>query len=52
MPFSKITKGKDKGKFKSPSGRVMTGSQVRAYYARQNEKGSGGKTPKGRRKGG
>ena len=31
--IKKITKGKQKGKFKSPSGRVYTGKQVRAYYA-------------------
>jgi hypothetical protein len=36
MPFSKIKKGKNKGKFKSPSGRVMTGAQVKAYYAKTN----------------
>ena len=35
MPFKKITKGKNKGKYKSPSGRVMTKAQVRAYYARK-----------------
>ena len=34
MPFTKITRGKNKGKFKSPSGRVFTGKQVRLYYAR------------------
>lgn len=39
MPFTKITSGPDKGKFKSPSGRVMTAAQVRAYYARENAKG-------------
>lgn len=33
MPFNKITSGKDAGKYKSPSGRVMTKGQVTAYHA-------------------
>jgi hypothetical protein len=33
MPFSKITKGSNKGKYKSPSGRVFTKKQVNLYYA-------------------
>jgi len=33
MPFTKITSGKNKGKFRSPSGRVYTPKQVKAYYA-------------------
>jgi hypothetical protein len=33
MPFRKITSGKNKGKYKSPSGRVFTAAQVRMYYA-------------------
>lgn len=33
MPFKKVLKGKDKGKFKSPSGKVFTKKQVEAYYA-------------------
>ncbi|MFH1229552.1 MAG: hypothetical protein V1678_03960 [Candidatus Aenigmatarchaeota archaeon] len=33
MPFTKIKSGKDKGKYKSPSGRVFTGKQVKLYYA-------------------
>lgn len=33
MPFSKIKSGKSKGKYRSPSGRVFTASQVRLYYA-------------------
>jgi len=37
MPFKKIIKGKNKGKFKSPSGRVMTKKQVQAYYARKKK---------------
>ena len=35
MPFRKIQRGKDKGKFRSPSGRVMTLEQVRAYYSKR-----------------
>jgi hypothetical protein len=34
MPFAKITKGPDKGKYRSPSGKVFTAAQVRRYYAR------------------
>jgi len=37
VPFKKIASGVDKGKYRSPSGRVMTGAQVRAYYARTGE---------------
>lgn len=33
MPFTKITQGKDKGKYKSPSGREFSKKQVVAYYA-------------------
>lgn len=33
MPFKKIAKGKDAGKYKSPSGKVFTPQQVKAYYA-------------------
>ena len=33
MPFKKITRGKNKGKYRSPSGRIYTAKQVRAYYA-------------------
>ena len=33
MPFKRITRGKKKGKYRSPSGRVYTARQVRAYYA-------------------
>lgn len=33
MPFTKITSGKNKGKYRSPSGRIYTARQVRAYYA-------------------
>ena len=33
MPFVKIMFGKNKGKYKSPSGRVFTKQQVKMYYA-------------------
>lgn len=33
MPFRKIRTGQDAGKYRSPSGRVFTGAQVRKYYA-------------------
>jgi len=33
MPFKKITHGKNKGKYKSPKGRVYTKKQVSAYHA-------------------
>lgn len=34
MPFKLIKKGKQKGKYKSPSGKIFTASQVKRYYAR------------------
>lgn len=33
MPFTKITSGKDKGKYRSPSGKKWSKKQVIAYYA-------------------
>jgi len=33
MPFKKITSGKNKGKYRSESGRIYTPKQVKAYYA-------------------
>jgi len=33
MPFKKITSGQDKGKYRSPSGKVMTKYQMEAYLA-------------------
>lgn len=33
MPFKRISRGKKKGKYKSPSGKVYSRKQVRAYYA-------------------
>jgi hypothetical protein len=38
MPFKKIVSGKNKGSFKSPSGRVLKPAQVRAYYAKKKKK--------------
>jgi hypothetical protein len=38
MPFKKIVKGKEKGKYKSPSGRVFTKKQVKLYYATEGFK--------------
>lgn len=38
MPFSKIKTGPDKGKYRSPTGRVFTAAQMRAYYAKKGEK--------------
>jgi hypothetical protein len=32
MPFTKITSGKNKGKYRSPSGRIYSAAQVRLYY--------------------
>ena len=32
MPFTKITRGKNKGKFRTPEGRIWTLKQVRTYY--------------------
>lgn len=33
MPFTKITSGPNKGKYKSPSGKIWTADQVKRYYA-------------------
>ena len=33
MPFEPIKKGKNKGKYKTPSGRIYTPKQMKAYYA-------------------
>jgi hypothetical protein len=38
MPFTKITNGKNKGKYKSPSGKVWSFKQMRAYYAKKKKK--------------
>ena len=34
MPFKRIMKGKNKGKFRSPSGRIFTRNQVKLYYSK------------------
>ena len=33
MPFRKITRGEDAGKYKSQYGKIYTLKQLRAYYA-------------------
>lgn len=38
MPFVKIRTGKDAGKYRSPSGKVLTKEQMIAYYAKQSNK--------------
>jgi hypothetical protein len=38
MPFTKITSGPNRGKFKSPSGRIWTAAQIRAYEAKKHGK--------------
>lgn len=45
MPFKRISRGRNRGKYKSPSGRVWTRRQVSAYYA---TKGFSRKPKKGR----
>jgi len=37
MPYTKIKSGKDKGKYKSPNGRVVTEAQMKAYYAKKKK---------------
>lgn len=32
MPFEKIKRGKNKGKYRSPTGRIFTQRQVNLYY--------------------
>jgi hypothetical protein len=38
MPFTPIKSGKNKGKYRSPSGKIMTRKQIRAYYAKTKSK--------------
>lgn len=38
MPFTKITSGPNKGKYRSPSGRIWTLAQMTAYYAKKHAK--------------
>lgn len=33
MPFTKITEGVQKGKYRSESGKIYTLKQIRAYFA-------------------
>ena len=33
MPFTKITSGPNKGKYRSDSGKIYTEEQLRLYYA-------------------
>ncbi len=33
MPYKKIMRGKNKGKYISPKGNVISGKQLKAYYA-------------------
>jgi len=44
MPFTKIKSGKNRGKYRSPSGRIWTKKQVIAYHA------SGGTFSKAKRR--
>ena len=34
MPFKKIQKGVNKGKYRSPTGKILTEAQLKAYYAK------------------
>jgi len=38
MPFKPITHGKNKGKYKSESGRIYTEKQMKAYFATEGFK--------------
>jgi len=38
MPFKPIKKGKNKGKYITPSGRIYTEKQMKAYFATQGFK--------------
>jgi hypothetical protein len=38
MPFKPISRGKNKGKYRSPGGKVMTGEQIRAYFSKKGTK--------------
>tara|TARA_R110002020_G_scaffold170218_4_gene359629 strand:+ start:4172 stop:4303 length:132 start_codon:yes stop_codon:yes gene_type:complete len=38
MPFVKIQSGPNKGKYQSPSGKIFTEAQMKAYYAAQEKK--------------
>lgn len=36
MPWTKITSGPDKGKYRGPDGRIWTLAQIRAYEAKKH----------------
>ena len=36
MPYTKITTGKNKGKYRSPRGNIRTLGQIKAYHAKKN----------------
>ncbi len=38
MPFKLIKSGKNKGKYRSPSGKIWTKKAMMAYYARNKNK--------------
>jgi|TARA_R100000093_G_C1922391_1_gene66068 hypothetical protein len=38
MPFVLIQSGPNSGKYRSPSGKIFTEAQMKAYYAAQEEK--------------
>lgn len=38
MPFKRITRGPNKGKYRSPSGRVWTAKQIRAYHTKKGRR--------------
>jgi len=44
MPFKKIHFGKNKGNYKSPSGKIYTEEQVKKYYATKGFKEDKNKT--------
>ena len=47
MPFTKIRSGKNKGKYRSPSGRIWTKKQIALYYVTGGFK----KKPRGKKHG-
>ena len=38
MPYKKITRGKNKGKYRAKDGRILTLNQIQAYYAGKKNK--------------
>ena len=46
MPFTKIESGKNKGKYRSPSGRIFTKKQVALYHAHNQSFPRGGNARK------